>query len=90
MVERRAHSRCLTLKTGKVVAATGESGIDCAILDISDGGACILVGNPAEVPQSFALTVDSTNAVYRCDRVWTTGHKIGLTFLSKSGGARHD
>lgn len=90
MVERRTRPRSLTLKTAKITAAGDSACIDCAILNIAEGGACILVGNPQEVPQTFALTVDGADALYRCERVWTNGHKIGLTFQSNASGADHE
>jgi hypothetical protein len=79
MLERRVHRRSLTLKTGKIVGADDARDIDCAILDISEGGARILVSDPAEVPQEFRLNVDRTHVIYVCERIWTDGNQIGLS-----------
>jgi hypothetical protein len=79
MLERRAQPRSLTLKTGKIVRAEEVRNIDCAILDICDGGARILVSDPTEVPQKFVLKVDHTQAIHVCERVWTDGNRIGLS-----------
>jgi hypothetical protein len=85
MLERRAHSRSLTLKTGKILRAEDEaSDIDCAILDLSDGGARILVSDPTEVPQKFLLKIDRTPTVYVCERVWIDGNQIGLSCHSEA------
>lgn len=81
MLERRANSRTLTFRTGRIIVANDAPDIDCAILETSKRGARILVRNPAEVPQTFVLKVDRTNTIYLCDRVWTTGNRIGLSFL---------
>ena len=53
MVERRRDQRWPTLKTGKLRTVDVQSGIDCAILDISEGGACILIPVGAAIPDSF-------------------------------------
>jgi hypothetical protein len=70
----------LILRTGKIVGAREAAAIDCAILNISHSGACILVPPEASVPQSFDLSVDPHDAVYKCETVWKAGPKIGLTF----------
>jgi hypothetical protein len=90
MLERRAHSRSLTLKTGKVLRAEDEaSDIDCAILDLSDGGARILVSDPTEVPQKFLLKIDRPHTVYVCERVWIDGNQIGVScYLPADGNAQ--
>jgi hypothetical protein len=80
MLERRAHPRWLTLKTGKIVRSDDACDIDCAILDMSEAGARILVSDPTEVPQKFVLKCDRTHAVYICERVWTDGNRIGLSY----------
>ncbi|HTV35881.1 MAG TPA: PilZ domain-containing protein [Xanthobacteraceae bacterium] len=93
MLERRAHPRSLTLKTGKIVPAGEDRDIACAILEISEGGACILVSDPADVPQTFLLKFDRTRTICACKRVWTKGNRIGLSFIRQPqapGGARHD
>jgi hypothetical protein len=79
MLERRIEPRSLTLKTGKIVGAADARDIDCAILDLSDGGARILVSDPTEVPQKFLLKVDRTRVTYVCERIWTRGNRIGLS-----------
>jgi hypothetical protein len=86
MLERRAHPRSLTLKTGKIVHGNDARDIDCAILDLSAAGACILVSDPADVPQKFVLKVDRAHNVYVCERVWTDGNRIGLSCHSAAAG----
>lgn len=87
MLERRARPRSLTLKTGKILRADDARGIDCAILDLSEGGARILVSDPTEVPQKFLLKVDRTHTVHVCERVWTDGNRIGLSCHSAAAGS---
>lgn len=82
MLERRTHPRWLTLKTGKIFGADDARDIECAILDMSEGGARILVSDPNEVPQKFLLKFDRTHTVYVCERIWTDGNRIGLSYHS--------
>jgi hypothetical protein len=90
MLERRAHPRSLTLKTGKIVGADDARDIDCAILNISEGGALVLVSDPTQVPQTFLLEVDPTHRVYACERIWMDGNRIGLTCHLAAADARSE
>ncbi len=67
MVERRKHRRTLTFKTGKITRGNEMPALDCAILDISACGSCLLVPEGAEVPPTFILTLDRTGATYTCN-----------------------
>jgi hypothetical protein len=82
--DHRRHTRDLVLRTGKVVGAPQAAAIECAILNISQSGACILVPVEADIPQHFTLSVDPHDAVYSCETVWKVGPKIGLTFVGSA------
>ena len=91
MRERRKSFRELTLKTGKVHIPGGARSVDCAVLDISDGGACVLVPNAAEIPSRFILTLDRSEATYCCEVQWKTRSRIGVRFdRSLSQAVVHD
>jgi hypothetical protein len=90
MLERRAHPRSLTLKTGKIVGADNTREIDCAILNISESGALVLVSDPTQVPQTFLLEVDPTHRIYACERIWIDGNRIGLTCHLAAAGCRSE
>lgn len=78
LIEHRRHHRILTLKTGKVIG--GLTTIDCAVLNVSASGACILVPNGCELPERFDLIVDQSNLRFACRLVWTTGPMNGVAF----------
>jgi len=59
MPQNRRHPRYLTLRTGKI-ECQGER-IDCAVLNVSAAGACLLVPNAADLPDSFELVVDHSH-----------------------------
>jgi hypothetical protein len=78
--ERRKNPRVLTLKTGKLSISNRASAIDCAILDISDTGACLLVPADAEVPGSFSLAIDGDQEPHYCTMKWKRGARLGVEF----------
>jgi hypothetical protein len=79
---RRQWQRQLTLKTAKIRSPDLPSGVDCAILDISEGGACILLPAGAAVPDTFDLSMHSGGQIYLCRVMWKVGHRIGVSFQS--------
>ena len=81
MIEARTKLRHLTLKTAKIVFEDTSSSIDCAILNLSDGGACILVPRFAKIPNAFRLVVDPDGNTYACSVRWKSGSRVGLAFL---------
>src|ERR1700730_16471428 len=81
MVEARTHPRHLTLKTAKVVFDDVSPPIDCAILNISDGGVCILVPRFAEIPNVFHLVIDPNGMTRLCSVRWKSENRVGLSFL---------
>jgi hypothetical protein len=83
MIEARTNPRHLTLKTAKIVFDDMSSPIDCAILNISDGGACILVPRFAEIPNAFRLVVDPDGMTHACTVRWKSGNQVGLAFLDE-------
>ena len=54
--------------------------IDCAVLNVSAGGACILVPEGSRVPGSFMLRVDNEAPMRDCKFAWREGCKIGVSF----------
>ena len=78
---RRHHSpRTLTLNTGKITVRDGSLRFDCAILDFSGHGACVLVTDAAEIPAVFLLSIDGTRTTYSCVVRWRTRSRIGVAF----------
>jgi PilZ domain len=76
----RRSKRHLTFRTGKIVCSDGTISFDCAVLNISDHGACILVPVGATVPESFTLHVDHEKPVRECKLAWREGARIGASF----------
>jgi hypothetical protein len=79
---RRQWQRQLTLKTAKIRSLDLSSDVDCAILDISEGGACILLPAGVSVPDTFDLTMYS-GGHHLCRVTWKAGPRIGVSFQSR-------
>jgi PilZ domain len=85
MWNRRRQPRQLTLKTGKIHSRDIPSEIDCAILDISDEGARILLPAGVKLSDTFDLTVDPQGESYFCRVAWQLQNKIGVCFKRRHG-----
>jgi hypothetical protein len=78
MDERRASPRARRLKAGKIVLNDGRSVFECSVRNISETGACLLVGNGFLLPGDFRLTLDGDTR--RCDVVWRRPDRMGVCF----------
>ena len=83
MRELRRDQRELTLKTGKITTSGSGAVIDCAILNMSASGACLLVSDGAALPQDFHLAIDFTGALHECRVAWRTQHRVGVSFKDR-------
>jgi hypothetical protein len=69
-------------KRGFLIPAPDAPWIECYILDISDNGACLDVGDLA-VPKVFGLSLTAGGEVRRlCTLVWRKGELVGVRFIS--------
>jgi hypothetical protein len=81
--ERRKSPRTITLKTGKLIVAAAAPAIDCAILDESEAGACLLVPDATVIPKTFDLAIDRSERIFACRLAWNKGNRIGVSFQTK-------
>ena len=76
--------------TGFVIPAPDAPWIECTIVDVSEHGVCIEVGDLA-VPKLFGLTFTAAGDVLRvCALIWRRGERIGARYVSAKelrGGA---
>jgi PilZ domain len=69
-------------KRGFLIPAPDAPWIECYILDISDNGACLDVGDLA-VPKVFGLSLTAGGEVRRlCSLIWRKGELVGVRFIS--------
>jgi hypothetical protein len=78
----RKHERQLTLKTARITSDFIPDILPCAILDLSAGGACLLVADATPLPNEFDLTIDHTGDKWRCKIAWKIRHRVGVSFVS--------
>ncbi len=79
-MDNRKDARSLTLLTGKVVAPSTRDSVDCAVLNISQSGACILIPKNTEISEPFILEIDHDLQARNCRIAWRSGCRVGLVF----------
>ena len=79
----RRHRRVDLSYVARVLSLRAETICDCAIVDVSQGGARIAVLATEMVPDEFLLAFAASSSVSRLCRVaWRRDDEIGLTFQS--------
>jgi PilZ domain-containing protein len=78
----RKYNRIEFQKDAFVILEPGGPWIECAIMDISDGGACLIVGD-LPVPKIFVLVMTADGRVRRaCLTAWRRGEFLGARFVT--------
>ena len=79
IIERR-HKRFELRRPGFIFCGAASPLYECFILDISEGGACIEVGELIP-PKAFVLLLTPSGSVTRhCVTAWRRGAEIGVRF----------
>lgn len=79
-----------TPKDVNIVAIDGTWRRPCKLLDVSDGGAKLLVENIESLPakEFFLLFATMGTAFRRCKLTWVNGSQMGVTFLAEKESRR--
>jgi hypothetical protein len=78
---RRKQARVDLYKQGFLIPAPDAPGIECTIVDVSEGGACVEVGG-LTVPDLFGLAFTARGEVFRvCSLTWRQGELVGARFV---------
>lgn len=78
----RKHSRIEFQKAAFVILEPDGLWIECSIMDISDGGVCLEIGN-LPVPKIFVLVMTPDGRVRRaCVTAWRRGELLGARFVT--------
>jgi hypothetical protein len=77
---QRKSERHLTFRSGRIVAANHDYSVECAVLNVSQHGACILVPVGSRVEDHFALFIDGGEVPHRCTVAWRDGSRIGVSY----------
>ena len=68
----------LVSRFGKIIVDPKTPTIDCSIVDLSAGGACLEIGGRAEIPKRFVLLHGGTKKA--CNVIWQKGRRCGVSF----------
>jgi hypothetical protein len=80
---QREPRRCLNNHSAWIAVDDGATKLDCVVLDVSPGGAKIVLDAPIDVRDTFSLTlVPSHPKQERCEVVWRRGKTYGVKFLT--------
>ena len=79
MIPRRARRSRYTRRA--ILIEVGRADRACVVLDISSGGAKILVGDDSTIPVRFALDFAPSEPPRPCELIWRRGKTAGLKFV---------
>jgi hypothetical protein len=80
---QREPRRCLNNHSAWIAVDDSTTKLDCIVLDVSPGGAKIVLDAPIDVRDTFSLTlVPSHPKQERCEVVWRRGKTYGVKFLT--------
>jgi len=78
----RRHRRVELGCMARIFTTKAEPVCDCALMDVSEGGARLAVLASDMVPDEFLLTFSGANEVSRrCKTMWRGADEVGITFL---------
>jgi hypothetical protein len=77
-MNNRINERHQVLRAGTI--SFQGSKIDCAVHNVSLGGAKLEVDDRIEVPDSFDLLIDAETGKQHCHVVWRKERRIGVAF----------
>jgi hypothetical protein len=78
MESKRKHPRRPVSDRGKIVISRPFSMIDCVVLDMSEGGACLEVSVKDPLPPAFELVFAERRRA--CSVAWQKEKRIGVSF----------
>ena len=79
MPETRRHARVRpATRSGKIIVDPKKPAIDCSVVDVSAGGACLEVSDPAALPRRFELLHGGIRK--KCSVAWRTRFRLGVSF----------
>ena len=85
----RRHRRVDLDYVARALTITGELISDCALIDVSQGGARVAVLAAEMIPDEFLLVLSPTSGVSRrCKVAWRRDGEIGVVFVKAVDAAK--
>lgn len=78
----RSKPRGLVPANGKILVDGKAPPIECSVIDLSAGGACLALTRVQDLPQRFEFLHGGTKKV--CTLVWRRGYMLGISFVGNS------
>jgi len=85
--DRRRHSRKPVSKAAELTLRTGEDVFDCTVIDESDGGVQVELGEEIDLPDEVLIRF-SDHASQLVRRCWSQGTKVGYQFIEPGPALR--
>ena len=76
----RSRPRGLVQTSGKILISGRAAPIDCTVVDLSAGGACLALSQVQDLPQRFEFLHGGTKKI--CTLVWRRGYRLGVSFVA--------
>ena len=83
--DRRDSPRREVRKDGKIIFVDQPFFIECAIRNMSDGGALLTMLVNFPLPRDILLWEERTGTIYECDVRWRREHLVGVRFVDVCG-----
>jgi hypothetical protein len=80
MQDKRLAKRKRMLKGARILIPSLGISVDCAVRDLSETGACLVLTTPVAITDSFELATHHDGAIKQCSVVWRTAQRIGVSF----------
>jgi hypothetical protein len=78
--KRRYEPRLPAYMAARIVAPGQVSPAPCVVLEISQAGAKLQIGNDWILPRTFWLRIDGDTLMHYCTLVWREGQHVGVEF----------
>jgi len=79
---KRCKPRRRILKGGIIAYSGRHLTVECAVRDLSDEGAKLIVTDHRQIPDSFELLIELDGFEAQCEVVWRRPDSIGVRFQS--------
>lgn len=68
----------MVARTGKLILDSRSPTIECRVIDLSRGGACLELSKPVALPRRFEFLHGGVRK--SCHLVWQKNHRFGIAF----------
>ena len=79
MSDKRQAKRKRVLKGAQILIPSLGISVDCAVRDLSETGACLVLTAPVAITDNFELALYD-GAIRQCTVVWRTSRRLGVSF----------